>query len=175
MTTDTAYLASVVNQIDGPVLLVGHSYGGAVISNAATDAPNVVGLVYVAAFAPDKDERLGDVTATSKDSVLGTALVQRQYPAGADGETAPEFSIDPARFHEVFAADLPAEPGRGDGRHPAAHRGRGVQRPVRTAGLEEAAVVGGGRHRRQGRRQPTSSVRWPSARAPTSPRSRART
>ena len=50
---DSAYLASVVNQLDGPVLLVGHSYGGAVITNAATDAANVVGLVFVAAFAPD--------------------------------------------------------------------------------------------------------------------------
>ena len=48
---DSAYLASIVNQIDGPVLLVGHSYAGAVISNAATDARNVVGLVFVAAFA----------------------------------------------------------------------------------------------------------------------------
>src|SRR3974390_3103904 len=51
---DSAYIASLLNQIDGPVLLVGHSYGGAVISNAATSAPNVVGLVYVAAFAPDE-------------------------------------------------------------------------------------------------------------------------
>jgi pimeloyl-ACP methyl ester carboxylesterase len=106
---DSAYLASVVNQIDGPVLLVGHSYAGAVISNAATDAPNVVGLVFVAAFAPDTDERLGDVAATSKDSLLGTAQVQRRYPAGSDGETAPEFLVDPVRFHEVFAADLPAD------------------------------------------------------------------
>ena len=106
---DSAYLASVVNQIDGPVLLVGHSYAGAVIGIAGTDAPNVVGLVYVAAFAPDTDERLGDVAATSKDSLLGTAQVQRWYPAGAGGETALEFLVDPARFHEVFAADLPAE------------------------------------------------------------------
>jgi pimeloyl-ACP methyl ester carboxylesterase len=71
---DSAYLASVVNQLDGPVLLVGHSYGGAVITNAATDATGVVGLVYVAAFAPDSDERLGEVAASSTDSVLMTAL-----------------------------------------------------------------------------------------------------
>jgi pimeloyl-ACP methyl ester carboxylesterase len=109
LATDSAYLASLVNQLDGPVLLVGHSYGGAVITNAATDAPNVVGLVYVAAFAPDTDERLGDVAATSKDSLLGTAQVQREYPTGPGGETAPEFLVDPARFREVFAADLPAE------------------------------------------------------------------
>ena len=50
---DSAYVASYIDQIPGPVLAVGHSYGGAVISNAATDAGNVVGLVFVAAFAPD--------------------------------------------------------------------------------------------------------------------------
>lgn len=109
LAADSAYLASVVNQLDGPVLLVGHSYAGALITNAATDAANVVGLVFVAAFAPDTDERLGDVAATSKDSLLGTAQVQREYPTGPDGETAPEFLVDPARFREVFAADLPAE------------------------------------------------------------------
>ena len=109
VAADSAYLASVVNQLDGPVLLAGHSYGGAVITNAATDAPNVVGLVYVAAFAPDEGEVLGDVAATSKDSLLGTAQVQREYPTGPGGETAPEFLVDPARFREVFAADLPAE------------------------------------------------------------------
>jgi pimeloyl-ACP methyl ester carboxylesterase len=108
VAADSAYLASVVNQLDGPVLLAGHSYGGAVITNAATDAPNVVGLVYVAAFAPDEGEVLGDVAASSKDSILMTAQVQRSYPTGPGGETAPEFLVDPARFREVFAADLPA-------------------------------------------------------------------
>jgi pimeloyl-ACP methyl ester carboxylesterase len=109
LAADAAYLASVVNQIDGPVVLVGHSYGGAVISNAATDASNVVGLVCVAAFAPDEGEVLGNIAASSKDSLLGTAQVQREYPTGPGGETAPEFLVDPARFREVFAADLPAE------------------------------------------------------------------
>jgi pimeloyl-ACP methyl ester carboxylesterase len=106
---DSAYLASVVNQVDGPVLLVGHSYGGALISNAANEVDNVVGLVFVAAFAPDTDEVLGDVAAESKDSVLMTAQVQRTYPTGENGETAPEFSIDPGKLREVFAADLPEE------------------------------------------------------------------
>ena len=109
VATDSAYVASVVNQIDGPVLLVGHSYGGAVITNAASAATNVVGLVYVAAFAPDEGERLGDIEDSSRDSVLMAALVQRQYPTGQDGETAVEFAIDPARFRDAFAADLPAE------------------------------------------------------------------
>jgi pimeloyl-ACP methyl ester carboxylesterase len=106
---DSAYIASFLRQIPGPVLAVGHSYGGAVISNAAADAENVAGLVFVAAFAPDEGEVLGDVAASSKDSLLGTAQVQREYPTGPGGETAPEFLIDPARFREVFAADLPAE------------------------------------------------------------------
>jgi len=106
---DSAYLASLLNQIDGPVLLTGHSYGGAVITNAATNAPNVVGLIYVAAFAPDEGENLGDVENGSKDSVLNAALVQYTYPTGHDGETSVEFAINPARIREAFAADLPAE------------------------------------------------------------------
>lgn len=106
---DSAYLASVVKQIDGPVLLVGHSYGGALISNAATKVDNVIGLVFVAAFAPDTDEVLGDVAAESKDSILMTAQVKRTNPKGKDGETAPEFLIDPAKLREVFAADIPEE------------------------------------------------------------------
>jgi pimeloyl-ACP methyl ester carboxylesterase len=107
ISTDAAYIASVLNQIPGPVLAVGHSYGGAVISNAATDTANVVGLVFVAAFAPDEGERLGDVESGSKDSVLMTALAPRQYPTGQDSETAVEFAIDPTKFHDAFAADLP--------------------------------------------------------------------
>jgi pimeloyl-ACP methyl ester carboxylesterase len=104
ISTDSAYVASVFDQVPGPVLAVAHSYGGAVISNAATGASNVVGLVFVAAFAPDEGEKLGDVTASSKDSVLGTALVPRQYPT--QGGTGTEFLIDPAKARDAFAADL---------------------------------------------------------------------
>jgi pimeloyl-ACP methyl ester carboxylesterase len=106
ISIDSAYVASVFDQIPGPVLAVGHSYGGAVITNAATRASNVVGLVYVAAFAPDEGERLGEVEAGSKDSVLNSALVPHQYPAGSG--TATEFSIDPAKARDAFAADVPA-------------------------------------------------------------------
>jgi pimeloyl-ACP methyl ester carboxylesterase len=104
ISIDSAYVASVFNEIQGPVLAVGHSYGGAVISNAATGARNIVGLVFVAAFAPDEGERLGEVTGTSKDSVLNSALVPHQYPTG--NGTATEFSIDPAKARDAFAADL---------------------------------------------------------------------
>jgi pimeloyl-ACP methyl ester carboxylesterase len=108
ISIDAAYIASLLDQIPGPVLAVGHSYGGAVITNAASKAKNVVGLVYVAGFAPDEGETLADVETNSKDSVLDSALVPLQYPTGQGTETAPEFAIDPARIHEVFAADLPA-------------------------------------------------------------------
>ena len=109
VTADSAYTASLVSQLDGPVLLAGHSYGGAVISSAATGAPNVVGLVFVAAFAPDEGERLGEVAGESTDSILGTAQVQYTYPVGPGEQTAVEFGINPARLREVVAADLPAE------------------------------------------------------------------
>jgi pimeloyl-ACP methyl ester carboxylesterase len=109
ISIDSAYIASLLDQIPGPVIAVGHSYGGAVISNAAARADNVVGLVYVAAFAPDEGETLGGIEQDSKDSVLTSALVQLQYPTGEGSETAVEFAIDPAQFHDAFAADLPAE------------------------------------------------------------------
>ena len=109
ISIDSAYTASVLEQIPGPVLLVGHSYGGAVITNAAAKAGNVIGLVFVAAFAPDEGERLGEVTPESRDSVLNSALAPRHYPSPEGGEPAVEFGIDPAKFHDAFAADLPAE------------------------------------------------------------------
>jgi pimeloyl-ACP methyl ester carboxylesterase len=108
ISADAAYIASVLAQIEGPVLAVGHSYGGAVITNAATNAENVVGLVYVAAFAPDEGELLGAVEAGSKDSVLNSALVPRTYPS-ASGDSATEFYINPSKAREAFAGDLSAE------------------------------------------------------------------
>jgi pimeloyl-ACP methyl ester carboxylesterase len=104
ISIDSAYVGSVFAQIPGPVLAVGHSYGGAVITNAATGASNVVGVVYVAAFAPDEGETLLEVEGGSRDSVLLSALVTHQYPTGTG--TATEFSIDPAKVREAFAADL---------------------------------------------------------------------
>ena len=128
IAADAAYVASAIGQIPGPVLAVGHSYGGAAITNAAPQASNVVGLVYVAAFAPDEGETLGAIEADSKDSVLNSALLQLQYPSGPGGETAVEFAIDPAKFHAAFAADLPAE---------QAAVMAATQRPVAAAGFTE--------------------------------------
>jgi pimeloyl-ACP methyl ester carboxylesterase len=68
-------MANILDQIPGRVIAVGHSYGGAVNSNAASMAKNVVGLVFVATFAPDEGEQLGAVASGSKDSVLNTAQV----------------------------------------------------------------------------------------------------
>jgi pimeloyl-ACP methyl ester carboxylesterase len=109
IANDSAYIAGVFDETPGPIVAVGHSYGGAVISNAAKPAKNVVGLVFVAAFAPDEGERLGEVEDGSKDSVLNSALVPQHYPLGNGGEPAVEFAIDPAKFRDAFAADLPAE------------------------------------------------------------------
>lgn len=104
---DSAYTASYLSQIPGPVLAVGHSYGGATISNAATNAKNVVGLVFVAAFAPEDGEVLGEVEKGSKDSILNSALVSYNYPTGQNGKTAVEYLVNPTLFPKVFAGDLP--------------------------------------------------------------------
>jgi len=109
ISIDSAYINSFLDQIPGPVIAVAHSYGGAVITNAATNANNVVGLVYVAAFAPDEGETLGAIASNSKDSVVTPTLIPLQYPTGEGQETAAEFTIDPEKFHEVFAADLSGE------------------------------------------------------------------
>ncbi|GAA1585657.1 alpha/beta hydrolase [Actinomadura kijaniata] len=107
LTHDGEYVASLVSQIDGPVVLVGHSYGGPVITHAAAVAANVTGLVYVAAFGLDTGMSALSSVEGFPPAELGTALVPAAYP---DGEgSATEFTIDPARFHSVFCADLPAE------------------------------------------------------------------
>jgi pimeloyl-ACP methyl ester carboxylesterase len=103
---DSEYVASAIRQVPGPVLAVGHSYGGAVITNASPQTDNVVGLVFVAAFAPDEGETLESIENGSTDSVLNTALVPYQYPTGQGSETAVELTVDPAKFHDAFAADV---------------------------------------------------------------------
>jgi pimeloyl-ACP methyl ester carboxylesterase len=131
LTADSAYVTTALGQISGPVLAVGHSYGGAVITNAATSADNVVGLVYVSAFAPDEGESLTEIEGTSRDSVLGSALRPAQYPTGP-GETATEFYVDPDQFHDAFAADLPEK---------LSAVLATSQRPVAQAGFEERTGV----------------------------------
>jgi pimeloyl-ACP methyl ester carboxylesterase len=106
ISTDSAYIASFVQNIEGPVLLVGHSYGGAVITNAASRVDNVVGLVYVDAFLPDQGETLQGLAASATDSLIFPALRPDQYPNGDDAKPGTEFFIDPASFHSVFCADV---------------------------------------------------------------------
>jgi pimeloyl-ACP methyl ester carboxylesterase len=107
ITPDAAYVASAISQVPGPVLAVGHSYGGAVITNAVPQTTNVLGLVYVAAFAPDEGELLGEIVGGSKDSILLSAVQEFTFPTGDGSEPAGEAAIDPAKFREVFTADLP--------------------------------------------------------------------
>ena len=102
---DAEYIASFVNQIDGPVLLVGHSYGGAVISVAGASTPNAVGLVYVAAFALDEGESFAEIFAEFGDTPLVGAVRPGTYPL-ADGGTAVELTIAPELYREAFASDL---------------------------------------------------------------------
>jgi pimeloyl-ACP methyl ester carboxylesterase len=102
ISIDSAYINSLIEQIPGPVLAVGHSYGGAVITNAATNANNVVGLVYVAAFAPDEGEKVGDLTTrfpeaagvhrigrTADNDRAGVHPVSRALHVQAKGGAAP--------------------------------------------------------------------------------------
>src|SRR4051812_37218732 len=100
---DSAYIKSVVAGIRGPVVLVGHSYAGAVITNAAT--PSVKALVYLAAIAPDAGESQAAILARFPPSKLGPAtLIQRPFPGGTD------LYVKPEAFRDVFAADrTPAE------------------------------------------------------------------
>jgi pimeloyl-ACP methyl ester carboxylesterase len=100
---DSAYLSSVLATITGPIVLVGHSYGGVLITNAATGNPNVKALVYVAAFAPDLGETVGQILAMNPGSQAAPPnLTFRPYPGGVDTY------ITPSAFHSVFCADLPA-------------------------------------------------------------------
>ena len=106
LTADAEYVKSILATIEGPIVLVGHSYGGAVITNAATGNPNVQSLVYVAAYALDAGERLIDANELGGGhSELGDHLVIRPYPGAPEGDA--DGYIDPAFFRELFAADLP--------------------------------------------------------------------
>ncbi|MGW3943186.1 alpha/beta fold hydrolase [Streptomyces phaeochromogenes] len=107
---DSAYVSSIVDTIPGPVILVGHSYGGAVVTNAGRGHTNVKALVYVAAFAPGEGESALQLAEQFPGSELPGALVTRPFPLPADappGDPGLDGYIDPAKFREVFAGDLP--------------------------------------------------------------------
>jgi pimeloyl-ACP methyl ester carboxylesterase len=105
---DAAAVRDVVGAIEGPVVLVGHSYGGAVIGQASADLSNVTGLVYLAAFSPDAGESCASVQQPFPAAMLATTVVPTSYEApGAAG--GPDLYISAAGFHETFCADSPAE------------------------------------------------------------------
>jgi pimeloyl-ACP methyl ester carboxylesterase len=107
LTSDADYIRSVLRTIDGPIVLVGHSYGGAVISNAARGVPNVEALVYIAAFAPDAGESLAQlVTMNPGTHITPDALTGRPYPL-PNGSTGTDLYIKREVFRDAFAGDLP--------------------------------------------------------------------
>tara|TARA_R110001599_G_scaffold171353_1_gene362052 strand:- start:33700 stop:34512 length:813 start_codon:yes stop_codon:yes gene_type:complete len=126
VSSDSQYTASILGTIKGPLVLIGHSYGGMVISQAAVNNPAVKALVYVAAFAPDKGETVAGLAGKFAGSTLGGALAE-PVPLPDGGK---DLYIRQDQFAQQFAADVaPSQ---------AALMAAG-QRPVTAAALNEAA------------------------------------
>jgi pimeloyl-ACP methyl ester carboxylesterase len=123
LAADASAVSDLVRSIDGDILLVGHSYGGSVITNVEIDPDRLVGLVYVGGFAPAPGESCFDLSAKFPGSTLGQVL---QPVTRGDGTT--DLTIQPDRFHAQFAADIPAD---------AARRMAVTQRPVTQEALLE--------------------------------------
>jgi pimeloyl-ACP methyl ester carboxylesterase len=123
---DADYLGQLVDSMAGPVVLVGHSYGGAVITNAATGRKNVKALVYVAAFVPDAGETALELAGRFPGGTLGEALDQPVML----GDGGKDLYIQQTRFHEQFAADVPKA---------AAALMAATQRPIAEAALTQAS------------------------------------
>lgn len=121
LASDSAYVSSYLTAIDGPVVLVGHSYGGAVITNAAASDPDVRALVYIGALIPAKGESVFDLVADSP----ALPVVSTAVPEGT------EVALDPDHFREVFAGDL---------NETTAAEMAVTQRPANTKALNEASV-----------------------------------
>ncbi|WP_405475819.1 alpha/beta fold hydrolase [Streptomyces sp. NBC_00009] len=128
---DAAALRTVLDHVKGPKILVGHSYGGNVISQAATDDPEVKALVYVAAFLPASGESALELTNKYPGSTLPDALDPVTYQQ-ADGSTATDLYIQQDKFPHQFAADVPAQ---------QAALMAAEQRPIAQAALEEKATT----------------------------------
>ena len=126
--SDADGVAALVDSLDRPVILVGHSYGGSVISEAATGKPAVRALVYVAAFAPEVGETVDGLAFLFPGGTLGAALAP---PVPLPGGGA-DLYIDQGKFHAQFAADLP----EAEARLMAAG-----QRPVTEAALNEPSTA----------------------------------
>lgn len=108
VSIDAAAVRAVVTGVEGPVVLVGHSYGGAAITQASADLENVVGIVYLAAFAPAAGESCASVQEPFPPSLLASTIRPTPYDAvGAVG--GPDLLIDKGQFRETFCADLPID------------------------------------------------------------------
>ncbi|MFF4783701.1 alpha/beta fold hydrolase [Streptomyces griseorubiginosus] len=129
--SDAAALRTVLDHVKGPKIVVGHSYGGNVISEAATDDPEVKALVYVAAFLPAPGESALELTNKYPGSTLPGTLDPVTYQQ-ADGTTATDLYIQQDKFRHQFAADVPS----GQAALMAAE-----QRPIAQAALEEKATT----------------------------------
>ena len=130
LASDAAYIASLAAQIDGPVVLVGHSYGGALITVAGV-TENVVGLVYVAAYVLEEGESLGELQGRFPLSPLVSNLKEWTYPV-AGGDPGVEVTIQSEAFPDIFAADVPA---------PVTKVLALSQRPLSTSAFTETATV----------------------------------
>jgi pimeloyl-ACP methyl ester carboxylesterase len=130
LTFDGEYVASVLGQLEGPIVLVGHSYGGAVMTYASSKAANVRALVYVASFGLDHGVSANQSVADYPPPELASSVEVRTFPDG--DEQALEALIQRDRFHSAFCADVPAED--------AAVYGAG-QRPVAVNALDEPLAV----------------------------------
>ncbi|MFH9675768.1 alpha/beta fold hydrolase [Streptomyces sp. NPDC017405] len=103
---DSDYLESYLKTVKGPIVLVGHSYGGSVISDAAAGNPEVKALVYIAAFVPDTDETLAELGDRFPGATLPSALDAVPYPLPGGG-TGTDLYVQKDKFHDAFAADVP--------------------------------------------------------------------
>ncbi|MDX6567244.1 MAG: hypothetical protein QOE10_2906, partial [Gaiellales bacterium] len=101
VASDVAYLGAVIDQLDGPVVLVGHSYAGCVITDAGV-SDRVTALVYDNAFMPDAGESITDLQTRFPSLIMGNFLQSRQLPDGSV-----ELSVEPERFQSIFCADVP--------------------------------------------------------------------
>ncbi|WP_307806396.1 alpha/beta hydrolase [Streptomyces sp. FH025] len=102
LDSDAQYISAVLHQISGPVVLVGHSYGGAVITNAAVGNPNVKALVYIAAFAPAQGDSLASLNGSAPGrSIPAVPAIPTSYPQPG-GSTGTELTINPAKYPAVF-------------------------------------------------------------------------
>lgn len=101
---DSEYLRALLRDVEGDIVLVGHSYGGTIISGGGTDNAHVKALVFAGAFAPEEGETPGDLASRMPGSSLGETLTKVAQPDGGD-----DLYIMQARYHAQFAADSPAE------------------------------------------------------------------